>query len=218
MLQETKTFNSTPTKQSTSVLTCFESGLNSCVMLIKMKSRADPSIGASFWTSPSSLFISSKSLSKNFLISNLIQSRCHSIDCCLFVVTPPLLRNGGTAWTAIQVHAVNLIEIRLRERWQPVLNQSWVTGSPTSNKADCHRWVPKSRLTCWVSNFTVVTRWNTGGPPVCHIKVEASRQVPCQGHNKQACRFVLHTIPILCWAPSRKLWIPFFKVFWHDLT
>ena len=44
--------------------------------------------------------------------------------CCLFVVTPPLLRDGGTARTAIQVHAVNLIEIRLEEIWQPISNQS----------------------------------------------------------------------------------------------
>ena len=88
---------------------------------------------------------------------------------CLF--TPPLPRDGGTAW----IHAVNLIEIRLGKRWQLISNQSWVTGSPTTNKADCHWWVPKSRLTCWVSNFTIVTRWSTGGPPVCHIKVGASR-------------------------------------------
>ena len=33
------------------------------------------------------------------------------------VITPPLLRDGGTAQTAIQVHALNLIEIRLGERW-----------------------------------------------------------------------------------------------------
>ena len=57
---------------------------------------------------------------------------------CLFLITPPLPRDGGTARTAIQAHAVNLIEIRLVERWQPILNQSWVTGSPTTNKADCH--------------------------------------------------------------------------------
>ena len=44
--------------------------------------------------------------------------------CCLFVVTPPLPRDGGTARTAIQVHTVNLIEIRLGERWQPISNQS----------------------------------------------------------------------------------------------
>ena len=54
----------------------------------------------------------------------------------LFVVTPPLPRDGGTARTAIQVHAINLIEIRLGERWQPISNQSRVTGSPTTNKAD----------------------------------------------------------------------------------
>ena len=40
------------------------------------------------------------------------------------VITPSLPRDGGTARTAIQVHAVNLIEIRLRERWQSISNQS----------------------------------------------------------------------------------------------
>ena len=40
------------------------------------------------------------------------------------VITPPLPRDGGTARTAIQVHAINLIEIRLEERWQPISNQS----------------------------------------------------------------------------------------------
>ena len=40
------------------------------------------------------------------------------------VITPSLPRDGGTARTAIQVHAVNLIEIRLGERWQSISNQS----------------------------------------------------------------------------------------------
>ena len=40
------------------------------------------------------------------------------------VITPPLPRDGGTARTVIQVHAINLIEIRLEERWQPISNQS----------------------------------------------------------------------------------------------
>ena len=39
------------------------------------------------------------------------------------VITLPLPRDGGTARTTIQVHAVNLIEIRLGERWQPISNQ-----------------------------------------------------------------------------------------------
>ena len=47
---------------------------------------------------------------------------------------------------AVQVHAVHLIEIRLGERWQPISNQPSVTGSPITNKADCHWWVRKSRL------------------------------------------------------------------------
>ena len=32
------------------------------------------------------------------------------------VVTPPLPRDGGTAQTAIQVHAINLIEIKQGKR------------------------------------------------------------------------------------------------------
>ena len=66
------------------------------------------------------------------------------------VITPPLSRDAGTA---IQVHAVNLIEIRLGERWQPISNQSSVTGSPTTNKADCHWWVPKSSLVAELIGF-----------------------------------------------------------------
>ena len=62
------------------------------------------------------------------------------------VITPFHPRDVGTARTAIQVHAVNLIEIRLGERRQLILNQSFMTGSPTTNKVDCHWLVPKSRL------------------------------------------------------------------------
>ena len=62
------------------------------------------------------------------------------------VITPPLPRDGGTVRTAIQIHAVNLIEITLQERWQPISNQSLVAGSPTTIKADCHWWIPKSRF------------------------------------------------------------------------
>ena len=40
------------------------------------------------------------------------------------VITPPLPRDGGTAPTAMQVHAVNLIEIRLGERCKLILNRS----------------------------------------------------------------------------------------------
>ena len=42
----------------------------------------------------------------------------------VIVITPPLLRDGVTARMEIRVHAVNLIEIRLGERWQPISNQS----------------------------------------------------------------------------------------------
>ena len=62
--------------------------------------------------------------------------------CVVVVIIPPLSPDGGMARTAIQVHAVNLIEIRLGKRWQPIS-----TGSPTTNnKAGCHWWVPKSCL------------------------------------------------------------------------
>ena len=40
------------------------------------------------------------------------------------VVMTPLPQDGGTARTSIQVHAVNLNKITLRERWQPISNQS----------------------------------------------------------------------------------------------
>ena len=39
------------------------------------------------------------------------------------VITPSLPQDGSTARTAIQVYAVNLIEIRLEEKWQPISNQ-----------------------------------------------------------------------------------------------
>ena len=39
------------------------------------------------------------------------------------VITPPLPRDGSTAQMAIQVYTVNLIEIRLGERWQLISNQ-----------------------------------------------------------------------------------------------
>ena len=42
----------------------------------------------------------------------------------LVIVVITLPRDGGTARTAIQVHAVNLIEIRLGERCESISNQS----------------------------------------------------------------------------------------------
>ena len=42
----------------------------------------------------------------------------------LVVIAPSLPRDGGTARTAIQVHAINLFKIRLGEKWQPISNQS----------------------------------------------------------------------------------------------
>ena len=47
-----------------------------------------------------------------------------SLPVAVVVITPYLPRDGGMARTAIQVHAVNLIEIRLGERWLPISNQA----------------------------------------------------------------------------------------------
>ena len=47
-----------------------------------------------------------------------------SLSSFVVVITPPLPRDGDTAETAIQVHAVYLIEITLEEKWQHISNQS----------------------------------------------------------------------------------------------
>ena len=49
----------------------------------------------------------------------------------IVVIIPPLPRDGGTARTTIQVHAVNPIEIRLGEDGSP-FRTSHETGSPTT--------------------------------------------------------------------------------------
>ena len=144
---------------------------------------------------------------------------CVCVCVCVCVFTPPLPWDGGTAWTAIQVHAVNLIDIRLDERWQPISNQSWVTGSPTTNKTDCHWWVPKSRLTCWVSNFTIIIRWSTGGATCLPHK---GGGVPLSALPKDTTSKLagLFSTLSLFYAERQagKLWIPVFKVFWYDST
>ena len=56
------------------------------------------------------------------------------------------------------------------------------------------------------------------GPPVFHIKAGVSRLVPCsrtQQANLPACS---PQPPLNAEHQARKLWIPFFKVFWYDLT
>ena len=49
---------------------------------------------------------------------------CAGLKIVVVVVNLPLPRDRDTARTAIPIHAVNLIEIRLGERLQPILNQS----------------------------------------------------------------------------------------------
>ena len=57
-------------------------------------------------------------------VSDLVDCRLKPVVVVVVVViTPTCPRDGGAARTAIQVHAVNPIEIRLGERWQPISNQ-----------------------------------------------------------------------------------------------
>ena len=60
----------------------------------------------------------------DYIKVNTKQNRNSTRNGPLVVISPPLPRDGGTAPTATQVYPVNLIEIRLGERWQPILNQS----------------------------------------------------------------------------------------------
>ena len=76
-------------------------------------------------------------------ISMLFERLC----CCWF--TPLLPWDEGMARTAIQVHAINLIELDQGKSGSPFRTSrecKLPTGSHTTNKADCHWWVPKSRL------------------------------------------------------------------------
>ena len=54
----------------------------------------------------------------------LLRMAFYIVVVVVVVITPPLPQNRGMARKAIQVHAVNLIEIRLGEIWQPISNQS----------------------------------------------------------------------------------------------
>ena len=62
---------------------------------------------------------------------------------------PPLSWDGGMEKTTIQIHPVNLTRlgkgksgISFRNRHECKL----VTDSPTTNRADCHRWLAKNRF------------------------------------------------------------------------
>ena len=54
---------------------------------------------------------------------------------CVCVFTPPLPWDGGTAWTVIQVHAVNLIDIRLGEDGSPFRTSlEWLVAPPPTRR------------------------------------------------------------------------------------
>ena len=72
-------------------------------------------------------------------IAATCEGECWLKDVVVVVITRLFPRHGDVARTAIQVHAINLIEIRLGERWQPISNQSLVTIAtpPTTMAAIC---------------------------------------------------------------------------------
>ena len=66
-----------------------------------------------------------------------------------WLFTPPHPLDRGMAPTAISVDAINPIEQAREKSGSPFRTSreyKLPTGSPTTNKADCHWWVPKSRL------------------------------------------------------------------------
>ena len=89
----------------------------------------------------------------------------------------------------------------------------------------CHIFLPfkRKRTVSLYFGRNVCTRLGVAisevsGPPVFHIKVGVSRYVPCprtQQANLPACS---PQPPLNAERQTRKLQIPFFKVFWHDST
>ena len=58
-----------------------------------------------------------------------------AISRIVVVITPPLLRDGGTARTAIQVHTVNLIELGYRKGRSPFgTSHDWLVAPPPTKR------------------------------------------------------------------------------------
>ena len=73
--------------------------------------------------------------------SSLSPALANILLCCCCWFTPPLPWDGGMARTAIQVHAINLIELGQGKSGSPFRTSRGCklpTGNPTTNKADCH--------------------------------------------------------------------------------
>ena len=61
--------------------------------------------------------------------------RRRSLSQSVVVITPPLPRDGGTARTVIQVHAVNLIELGLGKDGSPFRNShEWLVAPPPARR------------------------------------------------------------------------------------
>ena len=61
-----------------------------------------------------------------------------------------------------------------------------------------------------------VTISELSGPPVFHIKVEASREKPCPRTRQANLPACSPQPPLNAERQAGKLWIPFFKAFWYD--
>ena len=101
-------------------------------------------------------------------------------SCCWF--TPPLPWDGGIARTAIQVHAINLIELGRGKSGSPFRTSRGCklpTGSPTTNKEDCHWWVPK------VASYDMLGEQLHYSNPVKHGEAESSLIVFSSSRDRQ---------------------------------
>ena len=80
----------------------------------------------------------------------------------LVVFTPFLPNECSTDGAVIQIYTANQIEIRLRENGRSFRTShqcKFQTGKFHNQRADCHRWLPKSCLLSHINeHFTVLSR------------------------------------------------------------
>ena len=92
-----------------------------------------------------------RTLSKTYeFTGGVFKSKIFILEGCCCWFTPSLPWDGGMARTAIQVHAINLIELGQGKSGSPFRTSRGCklsTGSPTTNKADCHWWDRSGWLT-----------------------------------------------------------------------
>ena len=76
------------------------------------------------------------------------------------VIAPPLPRDGGKERAAIQVHALNLIKLGEGKNGSPFRTSLERLVAPPPTRRTATGGYPRVLFftTCWVSNFTIVTR------------------------------------------------------------